>query len=161
LRNDIANAARDTGLVLKRQFDGDKPQKRFIRFLDTKGNALRGNDLLLRQRVRPNDERTEYTLKCRSEDRYVSAGKNLTAATRFDATGKFEEDIGAPFVSKFSRSVTIVNGKKRATKNLPTTLSAAARMFPGLLDLRRPGRLCARRIRLHPVGDQRVLECVF
>lgn len=55
-------------------------------------------------RVREDKESNKYTvtLKCRHPDRYISAAYDLSGPTNHKI--KFEEDIIAPFVTKFSIS---------------------------------------------------------
>src|SRR5262245_10523202 len=113
IRDDLADLARSIGLDIDVDFDVKDPKERSILFLDTPDHTMRLNGLLLRQRVKRKNGKTEYTLKCRSEDRYVAAGADVRAGRGFDSDAKFEEDIGVPFVSRFSRSNTVtVPGEK-------------------------------------------------
>ena len=54
LVQDTARIGRETGIVVRDEFGSDDTKKQFIRFLDTRDNTLKANDLLLRQRVRKN-----------------------------------------------------------------------------------------------------------
>jgi len=149
-----AIARRLKGVACDGQFDKNK--KRDITFLDTRDLTIQLNGLLLRQRVNLNKAGTEYTLKCRSADRYLAAGADLRAGKRYQSYVKFEEDIGAPFVCRFSHSNTIV-GPDRT----PRTLADAARLFPALGQLERDGEDCSGQLALRPVSLQRVYERVL
>lgn len=167
---DILEDARDLarslspsfGLDVAGGFDSSKPKHRTIRFLDTPDFTLRENGLLLRQRVEQDDAGTDYTLKRRTEDRYVAAGKDFTAADGLKPKSKLEEDIGCPFVSRFSHSITVSldSGHELAGERLPATLSAAARLFPGLATVQHDGLPCAPETTLAVVG-RAVHERVF
>lgn len=160
---DIGRLAHLLGVGLEGEFDAGNPKERSIVFLDTPDVTFRRNGLLLRQRVAQEGGETGYTLKCRTEDRYVASGKDLSEAPGLKAKSKFEEDIGCPFVSRFSRSTTVSlkSGHKLAGKNLPQTLSVAATLFPGLLTLQRDGLPCVPETTLAPVNGRKVLERVF
>ena len=56
---------------------------------------------------RAQDAAVQYTLKCRSDDRYFAAGSDLRPAKRLDAKEKLEEDIAPPFRCRFSHSTTV------------------------------------------------------
>ena len=129
---------------------------REITFLDTVSNTVNLNGLLLRERRHLNTKRLEYTLKCRSPDRYLAAdGIGRTTENR-NETLKFEEDIATPFVSRFSRSNTIGRVSER-----PKTLGEAAKLFPKLLGLFRDGRKCDSDTKLEKVSSIRVHERVY
>src|SRR5919109_631606 len=92
----------------------NEKETRSIIFLDTPDHTLRRNGLVLRQRAV--DEAVEYTLKCRSEDRYFAAGTDVGAADRLKSDPKLEEDIAPPFRGRFSHSTTItVAGDRKTT----------------------------------------------
>lgn len=110
--------------------------KRAITFLDTASHTIRENYPVFRQRFNVESGTTEYTLKCRSPDRYVAAGASVRAGLGLDDDPKFEEDIGTPFVSRFTRSNTIL-GPEQA----PSSLKEAAKLFPALGKLQGKGRL--------------------
>lgn len=102
-----------------------------IVFLDTKEFAIDASRLLLRERtILGAKKKVELTLKCRSPDYFVSLGANLQTAEGVKNKSKLEEDISAPFTSKFSRSSTIV--LKGST---PTSFKEAADYFPILSEL--------------------------
>ena len=113
--------------------------------------------------VKRNSGATEYTLKCRTEDRYVAAGRDLRPGPQLEHDSKFEEDIGVPFVSRFSHSMTVSldEHEKLAGKNYPDTLATAAKLFPALLTIRRDRLPCPPETRLAPVHGLKVLERVF
>jgi hypothetical protein len=150
------------GVLVEGGFDPTKPKQRIIRFLDTSDFTLQQNGLLLRQRVEQDGTGTDYTLKCRTEDRYVAAGQDFPAADGLKTKSKLEEDIGCPFVSRFSRSITVSldSGHELAGDSLPATLSAAAQLFPGLVTVQHDGLPCAPATALAVVG-RTVLERVF
>jgi len=137
--------------------DFDATLRREIVFLDTPDQTIKLNRLLFRQRIKKDGkDEAEYTLKCRSPDRYFAAAADLTAADGLKGASKFEEDIGAPFLTRFSQSNT-VKGDKRA----PTTLGEAAEIFPALGKLRRDGRRCHHKIELEKVNSLQIFERVL
>ncbi|MBX7169042.1 MAG: hypothetical protein K1X74_22090 [Pirellulales bacterium] len=139
-------------------FDSDASE-RTIEFLDTSDRAIALNDLVFRRRVRLDKQRTEYTLKCRTPDRYVSAGTKIAPADKFQEDLrdlKFEEDIAPPFASRFSHSATI-QGPNQA----PEDLAAAAAWFPLLAKLKRDGETCPGKLALQPVNVLAIHERVF
>lgn len=140
------------------EWDGEfKPDKRrTIAFLDTKDNTIRLNRLLLRQRVDLKKDEAEYTLKCRSPDRYVAVGAKVEAGEGFEDDVKLEEDIGSPFVVRFSHSNTIAG-----PLDAPEVLGEAARIFPALGRLKRDGDICSEKLRLRCVNAIRVFERVL
>jgi hypothetical protein len=161
--DDIGDLARSLDLECAGNFDATDPKERTILFLDTPDFTLRQNGLLLRQRVKRKSGATEYTLKCRTEDRYVAAGRDLSPGPKLKHDCKFEEDIGVPFISRFSHSMTVSleEHEKLAGKKYPETLAAAAKLFPGLLTIRRDRLPCPPETALAPVHDLKVLERVF
>ena len=161
--DDIGNLARSLDLECAGHFDATDPKERTILFLDTPDCTLRQNGLLLRQRVKRKSGTTEYTLKCRTEDRYVAAGRDLRPGPKLQHDFKFEEDIGVPFISRFSHSMTVSLDEhaKLAGKKYPETLAVAAKLFPGLLSIRRDRVPCPPETALAPVHALKVLERVF
>jgi hypothetical protein len=160
--DDIRDAAHLRGSSINGRFDNKDPAERSILFIDTPNQTLRENGLLLRQRVKRKNGKTEYTLKYRTEDQYVAAGTNVKPGKRLKATSKFEEDIGIPFVSRFSHSTTVsINDKSLSGKRFPETLSAAGKIFPVLLQLHRDNLACPPETPLAPVNNLRVFERVF
>lgn len=130
--------------------DFDKLDRRTLQFLDTPDCTFQSNGLILRHRcMKPADDNGELTLKCRSEDRYLAAGMDVKAAKKLTPLEKFEEDIAAPFRSRFSRSVTLPN----LSAKLPKTVAEAAKLFPILGRLARDGGLCDESTPVQTVND--------
>jgi hypothetical protein len=161
--DDTRDLARSVGLGFTGEFDTMDPKERTILFLDTPDFTFHQNGLLLRQRVKHKCGITDYTLKRRTEDRYIAASSDLNAGPGLKFDSKFEEDIGCPFVSRFSHSTTVTlnDHAELAGENLPSTLSEAARLFPELLTVRRDGLPCAPETALASVHGQKVFERVF
>ena len=102
-------------------------KQRTVKFYDTPASCvLKNNGYSFRERV-DNGQR-EVTLKYRSNDRFISGHKNMQGNAGRNPTTKFEEDIGAPFISKYSYSTTqnIGQGKNLNKMNDPIGL------YPGL-----------------------------
>jgi hypothetical protein len=139
----------------------DEKETRSIIFLDTPDHTLRQNGLVLRQRAV--EEALEYTLKCRSEDRYFAAGTDVRAADGLEDKPKLEEDIAPPFCCRFSHSATItVDGNRKSTlRKTPKTLREATILFPVLGTLRVDGRRCAPETPLEMVNSITVDESVW
>ena len=160
--DDIGDAAHFKGCDIKGKFDNKHAAERSIVFIDTPNQTFRESGLLLRQRVKLKNGKTEYTLKCRNEDLYVAAGTNVKPRQGLKATSKFEEDIGVPFVSRFSHSTTVsVSHESHSGKRFPETLSTAGKMFPVLSQLRRDDLRCQPETPLVSVNNLRVFERVF
>jgi hypothetical protein len=159
--DDVEVLARSLGVKLNGDFDPQDPRVRTLLFLDTSEFAVRQNGLLLRKRVERKNGKTKYTLKCRTEDRYIAGGRTLR--TTIPGELKFEEDVGVPFVSRFSQSATITLDKDAALagQNHPRTLKEASGLFPDLRDLTRDGVPCGLELPLAPVNGQEVIERVF
>lgn len=134
----------------------DQQETRTVDFLDTPDHTLRQAGLVLRRRV---GEQVEYTLKCRSEDRYFVAGTDVSAAERWQSKRKLEEDIAPPFRCRFSHSARVVgpSGKKKQ----PTALVEVAVLFPLLGTLTANGRLCHPETALVVVNNLVVEETVW
>lgn len=132
-----------------------KTKRRKIRFLDTRDGTIAMNRLLLRQREDLDAKVTEYTLKCRSPDRYVASGARVQAANAAKQEEKLEEDVGAPFVCRFSHSSTI-----RGRKKPPAILAEGAELFPVLAKLERDGQRCASDLELEAVNALTAFERV-
>src|SRR5215510_398063 len=132
--DDIGDLGRAVGVMVAEKFSTKDPDERTILFLDTPDCTLRENGLLLRQRVKRKNGKTEYTLKCRTEDRYIAVGKDLRPGPGLKHASKLEEDIGVPFVSRFSHSTTVEldADDEQADENFPQALSTAGRLFPAV-----------------------------
>ena len=89
--------------------------------------ALRQNGFALR--LREEADGFQINLKYRDADRYVSAGKDLSASSKGKI--KFEEDILPPFTSKFSHSNSIESAEKPQLDQMNKVNS----LFPGLKEL--------------------------
>lgn len=129
LREELSGVAKDIGrTVMKGHFDEEL--ERTIVFLDTPDLALRRDGYVFRRRMA--GEKAEYTLKCRSEDRYFAAGADLRTVEGFKADEKLEEDIIPPFRCRFSHSNTARPPKKSPLRRgePPGTLAEAAAFFP-------------------------------
>jgi len=161
--DDIGDLGRAVGVMVAEKFSTKDPDERTILFLDTPDCTLRENGLLLRQRVKLKNGKTEYTLKCRTEDRYIAAGKDLSPGPGLKHAAKLEEDVGVPFVSRFSHSTTVTldGDDKLAGENFPTTLSAAGRFFPPVLAVQHDELPCTPETALAPVNELKVFERVF
>jgi hypothetical protein len=129
-------------------------EERRIIFLDTPDQTLRGNNLILRRR-RPRGGEDEYTLKCRSEDRYVAGGTDVEARRGDKPESKFEEDIAPPFRCRFSRSNTVV-----FSDAVPETIGEAARIFPVIGTIQQEGRPIGKEIPLNVVHKIEAFERV-
>jgi hypothetical protein len=161
IREDTRDLAKSIGAEAAGSFDAEDPKERTVLFLDTPDFTLQRNGLLLRRRVKRKSGKMEFTLKARTEDRYVAAGADLRPGPGLDSDTKFEEDIGVPFVSRFSHSTTVAAGGGAAGDGLPRTLAAAAELFPGVLTVRRDGLPCPPHTALAPVNGQEAFERVF
>lgn len=154
---DLAACAAQTPDV---KFAGEpftESDSRSICFLDTTEQLLRQCGFILRQRTElTGKQRTEYTLKHRSPDRYIAAAAPVAAREGLKAETKFEEDIGAPFVVRFSHSCTV-----KGLAEPPAQLKAAAKFFPALAKLETAGEPLAKNHLLHPVRGLTVHERVL
>lgn len=139
-----------------------KVDRRRVVFLDTEDGLFRNHRLILRQRKaykKPQDGKPSatFTLKCRCEDRYIAAGQDINPHDGKEIEPvKFEEDIAAPFSSRFSRSVSIASGK-----SLPKTLAEVGRLFPSLAKLKSNGIECSPRSEVKVVNKLIAHEKVF
>ncbi len=116
--------------VLSRSTSGNfmLSHQRIIRFYDTLSSCLLNrNNLIFRERIE-GDQR-EVTLKYRSPDRFIAAYQDMSAIAG-DAETKFEEDLSAPFISKYSHSTT---QNISSSKNL-NRMDDPIGLYPGLLS---------------------------
>lgn len=143
LSSDLKGCAQRASASLQGRFE--KTETRELTFLDTPDHTVLGNGFVFRRRREK--ERSEYTLKYRSLDRYIAAAADVGAGVGLAPDEKFEEDIGAPYVSRFSLSNTI-----KGPDDVPATVGDAARLFPVLGQLTRDSRNCPGDVVLLPVG---------
>lgn len=134
------------------EFDADDPKERRIAFYDSQDLTIRQNGLLLRRRSRKDSDKAEYTLKLRSPDRYLAGDPTLARGS----TLKFEEDIAAPFVSRFSQSLSA-----DAQADPPADLGAASRIFPALAGITNDGAVCSPKTPLYIVNGIEAYERVY
>lgn len=130
--------------------------RREIVFLDTADQTIALNEFVFRQRTDLAKETTEYTLKCRSPDRYIAAAARVESAGPRKGKEKFEEDIGAPFVVRFSHSNTV-----EGLRASPRTLRQAAKIFPALGRLKRDEQPCSPGLELRPANSLKIFERVL
>ena len=108
--------------------DSDLKQKfRRTYYLDTPNFRLKSKNFFLRVREDKESNKCDITLKCRHPDRYISASYDLSSSMK-KSTIKFEEDIIAPHVSKFSISVNFEEYQEPEINNLEKLKT----IFPGL-----------------------------
>ena len=155
--NDLGHAAARAGLAFAGAIESEA--RRTIQFLDTPDHLLKHNRLILRRRVDEGKKKAQFTLKCRSEDRYLAQGKDLSVARGHAAERKFEEDIAARFTSRFSQSASVVVKGKDAKP--PNTLGRAADLFPSLGSLKRDGEKSPKKTALEVVGGVTAHERVL
>lgn len=147
-------AARLTKIDCEGEFTSTR--KREIVFLDTADQTIALNELVFRQRTDLVKGVTEYTLKCRSPDRYIAAATRVESAGPRKGKEKFEEDIGAPFVVRFSHSNTV-----EGLRASPRTLRQAAKIFPALGRLTRDEQPCSPGLELRPANSLTIFERVL
>ena len=98
--------------------DSDLKQKfRRTYYLDTPNFRLKSKNFFLRVREDKESNKYDTTLKCRHPDRYISSSYDLSSSIK-KSTIKFEEDIIAPHVSKFSISVNFEEDQEPEINNL-------------------------------------------
>ena len=115
---------KEGGRVIERQ---NKIERRQTSYLDTPQFTLRQNGCSLRLREEANG--FQLNLKYREADRYVSAGRDVSASS--EGKIKFEEDIIPPFTSKFSHSNSIESAERPQLEAMKEVTS----LFPGLKEL--------------------------
>lgn len=140
---------------VKHEGEFDRTQNREIVFLDTPDGTISRNGFILRKRKDPEQKKPEYTLKCRSPDRLMAAEAPVGMAKGAKGKTKFEEDIGAPFISRYSRSTTV-----KSAKDVPKSLKDAASVFPALAKLICDGRRCAPETKICPTRSLAMYERV-
>lgn len=121
--------------------------QREITFFDTPNQTLHNAGLILRERKEKGI--TKLTLKHRHPDRFI-AEKLYDLDCTVKGKQKYEEDIGLPFVSRYSKSCTVV---LRDRLRVPQSLDELTCCFPELpFNLDQP---------LVPVGPASILEVVY
>lgn len=137
LGEQIGQAARRHGIQCEHPFGASVDVA--VALLDTEQRLLGQHELVLRRRHDPRSDRIELTLKCRSADRYIAAESDV-APTPPDGSRdigdeapdvKFEEDIAAPFRSRFSHSGTLTLATDDAEFALGN-VRGLSRVFRGL-----------------------------
>ena len=99
----------------KFKLDSDLEQKfRRTYYLDTPNFRLKSKNFFLRVREDIDSNKYDITLKCRHPDRYISASYDLSSSMK-KSTIKFEEDIIAPHISKFSISINYEENHLKST----------------------------------------------
>lgn len=153
-------AAKLQQIQVKGSFAG--PEKREIVFFDTSDHLIRRHGLILRRRVEENGT-IQFTLKARNEDRYIADAVDLKQGRGLQNEPKFEEDIAAPFLSRFSHSNTIEFAKASESPvgKKPDNLEDAARLFPLLGKLKRGDEKAAPTAKLLPVHGIVACERVY
>jgi hypothetical protein len=114
----------------------DEERQRRTWYLDTPGTELRNRGYALRVREKLDgagqSDGFKVTLKFRSADRYVAAGKDMRCTEKVKKDDdKFEEDILPPFSSKFARSVSFKSDEEPDLSRMDKVTA----IFPGLSDL--------------------------
>jgi hypothetical protein len=97
-------------------------------YLDTYDFRLNSKNFFLRIRGDKKSRKYDITLKCRHPDRYISSAYDLSDLKMYDT--KFEEDIIAPHISKFSTSVNFEQDQKPKFDSIEGLRST----FPGLIS---------------------------
>jgi hypothetical protein len=105
-----------------------KLKNRRTYYLDSSDFRLNSKNFFLR--IREDEKSTKYdvTLKCRHPDRYISSAYDLSHLKKYDT--KFEEDIIAPHISKFSMSVNFEDDQEPKFDRIEKLRS----IFPGLIS---------------------------
>jgi hypothetical protein len=141
-------------------------KRRTVSFLDTRDRSFRSNGYVLRSRGE--GDSLEFTLKCRSPDRFIAAGAKIGVKKKLRAAGvafkrKLEEDVATPFVSRFSHSGTLAFGKgaRPTFAGTPETVDACASLFPVIGTFKVNGRRILPRTRVERVNGLEAYERVY
>jgi hypothetical protein len=127
-----------------KQEDNLDPRYRRTYYLDTDDFKLKAKSFFLRIREELEGEKKskyDVTLKCRHPDRYISGAFDLSDPSKHRV--KFEEDIIAPYISKFSLSSKYDDDKEPEIQDI----KGLERKFPGL------GKHDIENGKLHKVND--------
>ena len=101
-------------------------------YLDTPEHSLRRAGFIVRVRLEGKHKNTwKTTLKYRGPDRYLSASKDVAITKAPVEQRKFEEDVLAPFISRFSHSSWLETDTPLQLR----TLEEACEYFPALNKL--------------------------
>lgn len=103
-----------------------KLKQRKTYYLDTFDFGLHSKNFFLRIREDTEPPKYDITLKCRHPDRYISSAYDFSGSLIHKV--KFEEDIIAPHVSKFSTSVNLEQDQEPNFNSIKVLKST----FPGL-----------------------------
>ena len=95
------------------------------------------------------------TLKYRNPDRFLALHADLRPKKKKGAKTKLEEDIGPPFVSRYSHSTTVKD------VNSPRSLKEASASFCVFENLVRDGKKASLDLKLQPVNGLKVYERVY
>lgn len=126
-----------------------KKSRRIIFYDVEKSCDLFNAGYIFRERI--NNGKREVTLKYRSTDKLIASRKNMEGSKSKNKS-KFEEDLAAPFTSKYSYSTKQKVGKN---KNL-NKLRDAIKLYPGLANENFDGSLP-----LKKVGNLTVSEYLY
>ncbi len=143
-------------------------KQRTILFLDTPDHSFRRNGLVLRQRQEIDGD-LQYTLKSRSPDRYIAAGteieesQDIKKIDNVKDKNKLEEDIAAPFISRFSLSNTLTfeEGAKPPFDGNPRDVGDCIDLFPVFEELKVDGHKLSKKTPVEPVNGFNFYERVF
>lgn len=141
----------------------EEDASQFVRFLDTPDFTFRRNGLAFRQRWSRN--KSEFTLKSRSEDLFMAAGTDVRPGKGLEGNpAKFEEDIAPPFLCRFSHSRTIegpAGGRDFEPPGGPATVEEAGKLFPVIETLQADERKLNRKVEIRTVQGIVVKETVW
>lgn len=151
-----------TSLDLRIQKSFQEPEVRTVQFYDTEDFRLRASGYVLRKRQLSNRE-AQITLKARNADRYLASQLKVDSVSSLKPDRKFEEDIAAPFRSRFSLSNTVrlTNKTSPPQEHQLTSYHDAKKLFPVFRKLAKAEEASAKELRLKPVRGMLVSESVY
>lgn len=158
LWSELSDLANSLGFETKGRLKSNDDARTVV-FFDTADFSLHRAGFVLRQRSAA--DQSELTLKALSPDPYIAQDSNVSAAEGLTWESKFEEDIGPPWCSRYSRSTTIELASSDMFDETTATLANAAKFFPGLLNVTRDESLLSPGLRLYPVNALRAYETVY
>jgi len=159
LWSEVAQLAASLGFRTKGKLKLDQKSARTIAFFDTPDFSLHRAGYVLRQRV--DGDHAELTLKAVSPDLYIASAANVQAAVGRQSRSKFEEDIGAPWRSRFSLSTTVSLAADEILNDSQATLDQAAQHFPPLLNVTRDRVPLRPDLILQPVNGLQAYETIY